>query len=1190
MSEHTIHARHNFIVNGDFIQDLSDWKINDERKVSRQEGLWQGQTIGFMNATNMGEGLQSISLATRPRPTPRRAEYKLLFSYEAVQGAEGTLRINPGLGGEVDLRLVPSRQRATELQVSPDGLLLDLNLVEYSHTLALETEEQTVTFTVMSPDNGGPGRPGAVRFTSARVELFLEDLRLDSVSIDGVAQPSDDRLHLCFGAVHEMTLQLASDSVWIDTRAGLLVDNAEQDPENILTAGPLWGREHPVTDPWAINCAGITQDTEIERTLGVRSEYTADTYALPVVCGHFQLDVIALQEPEWYPVIDLAQHMELSVRVQAHYTEAALANREVTWTLKGTNGEDDVVLAVQPSDPNGESRLIWTPDIAGEWLIEASVDSYYAKEEARHVFAVRVLKEDPWVSARFALDGPPRDGIWGSATAHPCRGANHAVSLAFAEKHFLADTELALHWAGEDTPDGLGMNFMPLLDDGNPLQEPGQVWTMACGNLRDSFFTFNVSCSKLLQPSPPQALALAHNWLELGEVKLPTRFPSVGGAALPVQIQVLSRVPGVGAVSGVGVQWFLDGTLDQTLSTGADGWSQYAFNPQEEGSSTVTARIVSHYDQQTLEYRFEITVLPENPLAQLTAVTLAGEAAGTVGVLCARNAEPVELLVKPVGETLVGEPFYLELIGEDGSVVDFQVEPDPGIPRLLPKEGLSWQVSSTSSTSGRFLLYLCHEEITPYELAGRLFSSVLQDEGIFSFDERPLDGTSTSYPCLGGQHRLQFLPNPESVLTGLDVTARWVNDANLSLNATLAPDYARELPSNGLDWTLDAVNSTERAESALAVTLPQAHFDYPPMKMLLDHNRLEIAEVRGPTFDLFIGESTFLEVRSRSFYTGRAVPGTEVSFAYQGAETPVRTEDNGWARFAFTATQPGSITVVATVPSPYDETDVAPSFTFEFTVLAAVVAPDTATALPDSNPLEEIVDTARDQQPKSVRAEIAEVREPTFDPQVGESVVMGLKIRLSDTRHAASGVEVIFWTGQSTVRVVTDSEGWAFFSWQVVSAGDIEVLATLDQLDEALNPARSHLFKFTSMNANVWDDALIQLNDVGKTVWGEKTLFPRTQQVHTIWLSVDNATSHLLNRDICLGLKGYSTALELGLTSVQPALGTYRRLTSAGLSWQCTGTIGGAYALQLEASRLLKRSPLNPMSLGPAPSAGQSED
>ncbi|WP_174823948.1 hypothetical protein [Pseudomonas sp. DTU12.3] len=1178
MSEQDIHARDNFIVNGDFRNGLDGWKIDDERKVTRQEGLWQGQTIGFMNTTNMGEGSQSISLATLPRPTPGRAEYKLLFSYEAVQGAVGTLRINPGLGEEVDLRLVPSRLKTAEPPVGPDGLLLDLYLVEYSHMLALGAAEQTVIFTVISPDNGGPGRPGAVRFTLAHVELLLEPLRLDSVSIDGAAQPPDVRLHLCFGAVHELTLQLADDSVWLATQAGLLVNDEEQDPENILNAGPVWGREHPVADPWRINCAGITQDIQIERTLGVRSQYTAETCELPTVCGHFQLDVVALQEAKWYPVIDLAQQVDLRIRVQSHYTETPLANREVTWTLKGTNGEDDVVLASQPSDPNGESLLSWAPGLSGDWLIEASVDSYYKQENARHVFAVKVLKEDPWLSARFALDGPSRDGVWGSETAHPCRGASHAVSLAFAAEHLLAETELALHWAGEDTPDGLGMSFMPLLDDGNPLQEPGQVWTMECGNLRDSFFTFTASCSKLQLPSPPQALALAHNWLELGEVKLPTRFPSVGGAVLPVQIQVLSRVPDVGPVSGVDVLWLLDGTPDQTLSTGDDGWSQYAFNPQEEGSFTVTARIDSRYDSEVLEYRFEITVLPENPLAQLTAVTLAGEGAGTVGLLCARNAEPVELLVKPVGETLIGESFYLKLVGEDGSAVDFHIEPDPGIRRPLPKEGLPWQFSSQSTTSSRFLLYLCHDEITPYELPGRLFSSILEDEGTFSFDERPLDGASTAYPCLGGEHRLQFMPNAESVLTGLDVTVRWKDDGERSLDARLVPDYARELPSSGLEWTLDAVNSTESAALALAVTLPQAHFAYPAMTMLLAHNRNEIAEVRGPTFDLFIGESTFLEVKSRSYYTRRSVPGTEVSFVYQGTATPVPTGDNGWARFAFTATQPGTITVVATVPSPYDGPDAAPSFTFEFTVLAAVVASDTATTLPDLNVQDE------------VEAEIVEVREPTFDPQVGENVVMGLKIRLSQTRHAASGIEVTFWAGQTPVRVVTDSEGWAFFSWKVVSAGDIEVLATLDQLDEALNPARSHVFKFTSLNAGVWNDALIQLNDLGKTVWGEKTLFPRISQVHTIRLSVDKAASHLLNRDICLGLKGYSTARELGLTSVQPALGTYRQLTSAGLSWQCTGTIGGAYALQLEASRLLKQSPLNPMSLGPVPSAGQSED
>ncbi|EZP31484.1 hypothetical protein [Pseudomonas sp. RIT288] len=758
MNRKDILARDSFLVNGDFNNGLNGWTYNDERRVTRQEGVWDGRTIGFMNAVNGGDAYQSITLATMPRPTPGRADYKLLFHYEAVQGAQGTLRINPGLGGEVDLTLVPSRLMETGPTVGPDGLLLDLYLVEYVHMLTLQRDEETVKLTVISPDNGGPGRPGAVRFALASVELVLEPLRLDRVFIDGEGQLPGDRLHLCFGASHELTLQLASDSVWMGTRAGLLVNDEEQDPEGVLVASPPWGREHPVIDPWTISCDRITQDIQIERSLSVRSQYTADTYLLQAVCGHFQLDVVALQGPQWYPVIDLAQEVELRVLVQSHYTETPLGNRMV-----------------------------------------------------------------------------------------------------------------------------------------------------------------------------------------------------------------------------------------------------------------------------------------------------------------------------------------------------------------------------------------------------------------------------------------KFMPNAESPLIGLDVVAQWANASDRVLNARLDPEHERELPSNGLQWTLDAVRSEREGPLALAVELPQASFAYPAMKMLLAHNRIDDADLRGPTFDLFVGQSTFLEVRSRSYYTGRDVPGTEVSFAHQeGTATPIRTQDNGWASFPFTATRPGRTQVVATVPSPYDGPDAARSFTFDFEVLEAVTA---------SGPAAELALPLRDeaQRPMPVDAEIAEVRNPTFDPLVGESVVMGLKIRLSGTRHAASGVEVIFRAGPDIVRVMTNGEGWALFSWKVSRVGDMEVLATLDNLnEEVLDSARSHTFEFTALAANVWNDALIQLNTEPKTAWGERTLFPRTPQVHTITLLVDNATSHLLNRDICLGLKGYSSARELGLTSVEPALGVYRRLTSAGLSWRCIGTIGGAYDLQVEASRLLNLSPLNPMSLGPVPATGLS--
>lgn len=1185
MKEEDVYANHNFIANGDFANGLDDWTINDERKVTRQEGIWQGKTIGFMNVTNLGEGYQSILLALLPRPTPGRADYLLKLWYEAVQGAVGTLRINPGLGGQLDLTLVPSREAEAEPEkvLAPDELLLDLNLVEYLHTLTLDADEETVKFTVISPDNGGPGRPGAVRVAFVRVELLLEPLRLDSVMIDGETQSPDKKLYLCFGARHQVALQLAGDSVWSGTDAGLLVNDGVVDPEGILDAGPVWGREHPVANPWEISCLGIDEDKEIEHTLAVRSQYTADTYPLSTVSGHFQLDVIALKEAAWYPVIDLNQSVELRVRVESHYTRTPLANRQVTWTLKGPTVADDVVLFGQLSDENGEAGFTWTPDTAGDWQIEASVDSHYKKEDARYVFAVRALKEDPWLSAKFALDGSLREWIWGGETGYPCRGATHDVVLAFADGHVLAETQLALHWEGDDTPVGLGMGFTPDLDDLNPVEGSGRQWKMVCGNLRDSLFGFSVSCSKLLNRSPLQELVLAHNWLTIGEVKLPTRFPSVGGASLPLQVQILSGVPGVGAVTGVDVVWRLRDKPDQRLPTGADGWSQYDFNPEEEGSFTVTAKVASPYDGADVEHRFELTVLPENPLAGLTKVTLAGQEAGAVGLLCFRNAASVELSIKPVTDTLVGELFSLKLTTEDDRDLGFHFEPDIETPRSLPQDGLTWQVSSTSDISARFQLTVCHDEITPYELQGRLLSTTLEDEGTLTFDEGALDLASTAYPCLGGLHTLRFVPKAGSLLTGLEVAAKWVDASTHALNIKLAPDYARDLQSEGLEWTLDARDSSEGGTLALALELPQARFTFPSMNMVLGHNRIKIVEVRGPTFDPFVGETVNLEIKSQSHYTQRSVPGLEVSFSHGGTSTPVPTSDNGWARFPFTATQPGNVQVMATVPSPYDGPDGSPLFIFDLTALAAAGESDSPTVLAPTTLADEGLFMSEEQNPVPSDIEIGEVREPAFDPVEGESVRMGLMVRSSGTRRAASGVEVTFIAEQKRTRVMTGSDGWAYLDYEPGQAGNVEVIAMLESVNDGTEAAPSHTFRFKSLAAGVWDDALIQLNtDLPKTVWGAETCFPRTPQAHTIGLSFDNLNGQLLGRDICLGLKGDSSARESGLT-VQPALGVFRTLTTAGLSWQVTGTNGGAYALQLEASRLLKQSPVNAMSLGPVP-------
>lgn len=1182
MSEENVFASHNFIVNGDFTTGLDGWTVNDRQKVTRQSGQWQGVTVGYMNAVNLGEGEQTITLAARPRPTPGRADYRLVFYYEGVRGAAGTLRFDRGLGGQENLPLPPSSKADSEPIPEPGEELQDLNLVlyQYPDPITLDPEETNVKFTLMSPDNGGPGKPGAVRLAFMRVELHLEPLRLQGHTIDEQQQPVGETLRLCFGAKHVLELQPEDDSVWHATRAGLLVNGEISDPENVLTVSPPWGTVQAIERPWCITCDRINDDREIERTLDVRSEYTAELYSLKTLCGHFQLDVIALQEAAYYPVIALDQGVELRVRVQSHYTETPLAGREVTWTLKGATHADDIVLHRHVSDAEGEASFLWEPDTAGAFDIEASVDSYYKKEQARRVFPVRALQEDPWLSATFSLDDSGREWVWGSDTGYPCRGAMHEAILAFAQGHALAETELALHWKSEYTPEGLGMTFAPELDSCNPVVGDGGKWKMTCGNRVDSLFNFEVSCSRLLESSPLQELHLAHNSLELGEVKQPSRFPVVGGVSVPLQIQVLSTVPGVGAVTGVDVVWTLSDEPDQTLPTGSEGWSQYDFNPEDEGPVTVLAKFASPYEGADVEQTFELEVLPENPLASLTRVTMAGEEAGTVGLLCFRNSESVELRVDPVGLTLLGEEFYLNVSGDALSDLAFEFVPPLDIPRKMVKEGLCWQVSSSAETSARFLLSVCHAQLPAYDLPGRLLSRTLEHEGTILFDAEGVDVASTVFPCLGAEHVLRFEPAHDSLLLGLDVTAKWVDQSGQTLNVQLAPDTHRVLQSEGLDWSLDARESTQSGALTLAFELPQARFTFPSIAMALGHNRIEITESRAPTFDPFVGQTLPLEIKSQSFYTRESMPGLEVSFSHGDDCTNVPALNTGWAKFLFEATEPGNVSVVATVPSPYDGVD-APSFAFKINVLAVAAASDRSSALPAPIPLAGSSIMAL-QEPVIRDLEIAEVREPEFDPVVGESVLIAVRVRSSSTQRAAAGAEVTFTAEQGPESVATDGEGWACFAYKAEQVRDVEVIATVPNVTDEPGTAHTHSFRFKSLAANGWEGATIQLNNEVPKIWGVSTLFPRITQSHTIRLMVDGPDNPLLGREICLGLKGHSSPEELGVTT-QPELGESRILTADGLSWQCNGTFSGAYNLQLEASRLLKQSPLNAISLGPVP-------
>jgi hypothetical protein len=507
------------------------------------------------------------------------------------------------------------------------------------------------------------------------------------------------------------------------------------------------------------------------------------------------------------------------------------------------------------------------------------------------------------------------------------------VTLAFPSSHALADTDLALHWTGDDTPEDLGVTFQPELDDLTPIVGQGLTWNMVCENRRNSRFEFSVRCSKLLERSPLQMLELAHNWLVLGETKQSSRFPAVGGAPLQLGIQILSAVSDVGSASDVEVVWCIDGE-QRTLPTGEGGWCEYPFEPVEEGTFTVTAAATSHYDDQTVEYPFTVTVLGEEPWSQLVTVTLGGRESGSVGLVCFRDV-PVDLRVELVGEAMLDEEIYLDLISD----ADLSFTFDPQETRCqLTRDGLSWKVNSTSEISARFQLRVHHDELEPFELPGLLLSQTLEGEGTLTFDERTLDHGSTAYPCLGAaEHKLRFTPKPDSPLNSLQVAAKWADASSNALEVRLDPEVGVEQPlvSGGVEWGLDCSASVTAGELGLSLDFNQVALTYPPVPMLLGHNRAEIADVHEASFDPEVGQSVTLWLKAKSHYTEQAVADVVVSFMHGGTSTPILTERDGWAKFDYFAIQPGEDSVIATVQSPYDEPDAFPSHTFEINVIGA---------------------------------------------------------------------------------------------------------------------------------------------------------------------------------------------------------------------------------------------------------------
>ncbi|WP_457968082.1 Ig-like domain-containing protein [Pseudomonas sp. R4-84] len=203
--------------------------------------------------------------------------------------------------------------------------------------------------------------------------------------------------------------------------------------------------------------------------------------------------------------------------------------------------------------------------------------------------------------------------------------------------------------------------------------------------------------------------------------------------------------------------------------------------------------------------------------------------------------------------------------------------------------------------------------------------------------------------------------------------------------------------------------------------------------------------------------------------------------------------------------------------------------------------------------------------------------EVAFDPVLSndESARLALRYVSGFTGKPASGVSVVWDDGESSLSA---ADGIAQHNYQPSSGGDHEVEALVRNPYDGSEI--KHTFNVYAHEEDPWLDLKVRSFSKSERPWGDQTFFPRLPDRTELTLSVPEG-SPLLDQRLVLGMSG-AHELETGLMFEPVGLGIER-------SWDdkdelsvflSSGQTDAAFYLQLSASRLLARSPLNAFSLG----------
>ena len=212
------------------------------------------------------------------------------------------------------------------------------------------------------------------------------------------------------------------------------------------------------------------------------------------------------------------------------------------------------------------------------------------------------------------------------------------------------------------------------------------------------------------------------------------------------------------------------------------------------------------------------------------------------------------------------------------------------------------------------------------------------------------------------------------------------------------------------------------------------------------------------------------------------------------------------------------------------------------------------------------------------RLMFGEVLEAAYFPvlELEQSVRLGVRVASWYTGQFLAGRTVTWATEERGVlsTTPTDREGWAYFDYLPVAAGDIVILASV------ASPYYASGVETTKLDVRVlatdpWKDVLAVVEG-DASPWAQKTGYPNRGSTYQLSVRLPEA---LRGTELAMRWEGDSAA-QLGVR-VRPELEEWVPSDAADLSWEldCRDELDGRFQLLLSCSKLLLRSNGKQMSL-----------